>query len=149
MGFPSSPTVPQIDMIEVTGGQPLTIGSGITIRTWAGSGYIGGSYSYQLPPAAISVVNQGTIVAENGDTLTIFGSSITQQGTLCADPNSSLVVRQTSGANEGSIAVDGGTFAMVGPSYTNGTGGVITGRGVLDFSQTSFTNGGIVAPQVR
>ena len=84
-------------MIEVTGGQPLTI-SGITVRTWAGSGYIGGSYSYQSNPIAISVVNQGTIVAENGNTLTIFASSFTQQGVLRADANSSLVVRQTSGA---------------------------------------------------
>ena len=46
LGSPSNPTYPRIDMIEV-GGQPLTIGSGITIRTSGGSGYIGGSYFYQ------------------------------------------------------------------------------------------------------
>ena len=145
LGSPSNPTYPRIDMIEV-GGQPLTIGSGITIRTSGGSGYIGGSYFYQAPPLSVSLINQGTLVAENGNTLTIFASSLTQQGTLRADANSTLVVRQANGANQGVVEVNGGTFAAVGQSYVNAEGGEIRGHGTVDFSQSAFTNAGHIVP---
>jgi hypothetical protein len=149
-GFPSHPTFPRVNMLQIggSGAEPagLTIGENLTVRTAAGSGYIGGAYFYQLPPAAATLVNHGTLLAENGHSLTIFAGTFLQEGTLRAAAGSRVIVQQAAGANDGLIDLGGGTFAAVGATYANGLTGEIRGQGRLDFAETAFTNSGLIVP---
>jgi hypothetical protein len=149
-GFPSNPLFPRINMIEIAPDSMqaagLTIAPGITVRTSEGSGYIGGRYFHQLPPEPVPLTNRGTLVAENGHTLSLFVSDFAQRGTLRAATNSTLVVNDAVGENEGLLALDSGKITLVGQSYENAIAGEIRGRGTLDVSQTAFTNRGLIAP---
>lgn len=117
-GFPSHPTLPRINRIEIlpNSAQPagLTLGPQITVRTAAGSGYIGGTYFYQLPPTAVPLTNHGTLLAENGHSLTLFTSEFQQWGTLRADGGSKIVVNDSDVTNQGVLESRGGTIQLSG-----------------------------------
>ena len=117
-GFPSNPEYPRINMLEVvdsnTSPGSLTIGSGITVRTSTGSGYLGGRYFHQLPPERVPLVNQGKLLAENGHTLTLFASTFEQTGTLQADEGSTLRVETDHFENDGHQQSTGGQFEFTG-----------------------------------
>ncbi|QEG37919.1 autotransporter outer membrane beta-barrel domain-containing protein [Bythopirellula goksoeyrii] len=117
-GFPSNPLYPRINMIEITDQQSLpaglTIGPDIVIRTAGGSGYVGGSYFYQLPPERVPLANHGVLLAENGHTLTLFASSFDQQGTLRAEADSTLRIEIDAFQNDGHLETTGGVFQFTG-----------------------------------
>ena len=96
-------------------GQTLTIGPGITIR--GGQGIIGDGFTWRR---GISVINQGTIVADvPGQTLTIspLGGTFANQGMLEA-PGGTLDVNNLTG-NVGDAAASGGGGLDLDGTYTN------------------------------
>ena len=117
-GFPSDPNYPRINMIQVLSSVEteagLTIGPGITVRTSDGSGYIGGNYFYQLPPAPVPLSNEGLLLAENGHSLTLFVSDMAQTGTLLAKADSTLRVSTEQFLNEGLVEATGGVLEFSG-----------------------------------
>jgi len=117
-GFPSHPTAPRINMIEVLsdGSSPamLTIDENITVRTTEGSGYLGGRYFYQLPPEGANVTNYGRLVAENGHTLTIFTDQFSQLGVLRTEAQSTLIVNDPDITNDGRLEIVDGKMLFSG-----------------------------------
>jgi hypothetical protein len=93
-GTVGNPTIPRVNMVSMTGSpvDVLTIGEDIVMRTWEGDGYIGGNYSYQLPPTPINLHSNATLLAENGHTLSLFVREFQQSGVLRAEADSSVVV---------------------------------------------------------
>ncbi|HEX8524082.1 MAG TPA: hypothetical protein VF669_17645 [Tepidisphaeraceae bacterium] len=98
---------------------PMTIGSGVTVRTGTGNGGVGGS---------ALITNRGTLLANNGRTLSV--SSLANQGTMKADAGTMLADIRNDPAGVISI-VNGGTFNFVGDTWSN-LGTVSLGNGELN-----------------
>ncbi len=97
----------------------LTIGSGITIHGENGRiGYDGGG-------AGTPLVNQGTIAADSGGTIAIYGATMTSSGTLAAS-NSGTLDLATSPTNLSSGTLTGGTWSVGASSTLEIAGGTIT-----------------------
>jgi hypothetical protein len=91
-----NPTFPRVSMIEIQNSSQstagLTVADGIVVRTWEADAYIGGSYNYQQLPLSVPLVNEGTLLAENGHTLSLFVNNFQQRGVLRAEADSSLII---------------------------------------------------------
>ena len=87
-GSPSNPVAPRINMLEVVANR-LTIGPGVTLRTSAGDGYLGGAYNHSSPPQRAVLTNEGLLLAENGHTLSLFTVDFLQTGVLRRKPRRS------------------------------------------------------------
>ncbi|MGD9633399.1 MAG: hypothetical protein AB7U97_09000 [Pirellulales bacterium] len=117
-GNPGNPATPRVNMIQAD--SSLAIAAGILIRSGQGDGYVGGAYQYQQAPLPISIDNQGTFLAENGHTLTLFVRDFQQRGTLRAEAGSRLVVDfqptlpDAEFINRGRIEAAGGNLSFVG-----------------------------------
>jgi hypothetical protein len=118
-----NPTFPRVNMISMSGSpvDVLTIDEGILVRTWEGDGYIGGNYFYQLPPTPIMLHNNGTLLAENGHTLSLFVRDLQQAGILRAEADSSVVVSVNQQAPEYEIQNRGRIEAAQGNMIFNGS----------------------------
>ena len=103
-----------------------------------------------------TIINQGTIIASAGDTLTISAAVFANTGTLTAGAGGTILLGQTPGvfgtapawSNTGLIAVSGGTLALGGALSTgqlgtiSQTGGSISLAGTLANAGATLTLGG-------
>lgn len=119
----------------------LTIGSGITIRGGAGSGYSGtiGFASIWGGNSDVSVINEGTINADtSGKSITISGATWTNTGSLRTAAGTAIRLEGTgtstgtidsTGAivNNGPLTYASGTAAM---GYLEGTGSTTVSAGL-------------------
>jgi hypothetical protein len=120
--FDSSPTpselYPYANMNGVeTSGARLTIGSGITLRTSGGDGYLGDwRYSSQTGNQLVAtpLTNHGLLLAENGRTLSLFTTAFEQHGTLRAEADSTLALFDDHLTNSGRMEAAGGAIEVSG-----------------------------------
>jgi hypothetical protein len=133
----------------VSNGGLLNIGSGITIRTETGSGWINGESSELINQGTVRAIgtdkfihfrdfqaftNRGRLEAINGGQLRFGGTNLITQGYLY------------NWTNEGVIHLENGSAVVIGQTFTNAESGVIEGTGTLDVSGTTFINDGYVSP---
>jgi hypothetical protein len=126
-------------------GTTLMLGSGVTVR--GENGTIGYS-SLWSGPQNVSVVNQGTILADvSGGTIVAYASCFTNQAML-ETKNGGTLTLLNCWQNQGLVRVNGGTWNLGGQFSTPAlgsiqrTGGVVNIVGVLNNSgQTLLLNG--------
>lgn len=114
----------------------LTIGQGITIRTGAGSGAVGGSFAGSASRTG-QIINEGTILAitpgqelHAGYTRLDAGLSFSNRGLLRV-ANDSLLRVQGNWHNEGIIHQQSGVLELAGHFTTAGLGTIHRGNGEL------------------
>ncbi|TWT32419.1 hypothetical protein KOR34_41820 [Posidoniimonas corsicana] len=109
---------PRVNMLHISPGQStnsgLTVEQGITVRTDAGDGYVGGRYFYQLDPEPALLTNYGRFVAQHGHTLSIFTSDFQQHGVLRAEAGSLLRVVDEDLVNQRRLETTGGQIEVTG-----------------------------------
>lgn len=131
-----------------TGGYTLTnVDNIITGSGWIGANpdpeEFGGFIDYR-EVADIAINNEvgGSIVAENGDTLTINHAFVDNDGLIEARSGGTLVgTQETFVFNNGVINAIGGTIEF--GSYTRNNGAILIDGGTINFGST-FDNGGTV-----
>ncbi|MDD5332155.1 MAG: YDG domain-containing protein [Rhodoferax sp.] len=126
-------------LMQSTGGQTLTLGSGLTV---SGYGSIYGNYS------AETINNNGTLDANvSGKTLSLSGSTTTFNniGTLLASAGT-LDASASVFNNNGTIKLaSGGTFSR-SAGFTNPASGIIQGNGFINLGTATLVNQGIISP---
>jgi len=114
-------------------GTTLVIGSGITVR--GQNGTVGSSRDVYGGSSDVSVVNQGTILADvGGGTIVIAGGTFNNAGVLEAKNGGMIQLASSVTQNSGRISVDSGDMKF--------TGGFNQTGGELDFGLGSSTDFG-------
>lgn len=110
-----------------SGGQTLSIGSGVTI---SGYGFLSGAYSNDI------IVNNGTILANTADqTLTINPTLFTNKGNLGISAGT-LDLNATSWSNKNTLFQTGGIINLGGAFTTEGIGSISRIGGLLNLTGT-------------
>ncbi|MBI4693232.1 MAG: hypothetical protein HY749_04345, partial [Gammaproteobacteria bacterium] len=118
-------------------GSTGTIGQGVTVQ---GSGTISSCCA-----GSGTILNNGTILANNGGTLTVSPTTFTNSGTVSAT-SGTLNIVPTTFNSAGAIVVAGGTLGITPTNvWTNGAGSSIDeSSGILNLGG-SFTRSGLFA----
>jgi hypothetical protein len=125
----------------ITGGTTLTIGPDLLLR--GHSGQIGQSTSCIGSPANVSVINQGTIVADvAGGMIATRGEEFINEGTLAAENGGHLNIQNLVG-NLGDVALITGSTLTLNGSYTNDLKLDLSTNAVLSLNGTWINAGGI------
>ena len=126
------------NLVQVSNGPAtLTIDSGITI---AGGGTVGSG------GAGLLTVNNGTITAAAGNTITF--NNFTNNGTLNATAGGILSFAATTTLNDGVIDIGAGSTLTTAADLANIPGGFIRGSGTIDLNggAGTLTNDGDIQP---
>jgi hypothetical protein len=118
----------------------LTLGPDVTVR--GGGGIIGFSPAWSgTSTVNVSVVNEGTVTAEAGQTLTLAGASLINHGVWRARDGGMLVLqrRESTGGivNAGTVIIADGSILSSNSEYAQFNG------------LTTFQNGTLIAPSLR
>ncbi|HND53855.1 MAG TPA: LamG domain-containing protein, partial [Pirellulaceae bacterium] len=101
---------------QTTAGGTLTIGPGVTIH--GGTGAVGYNSNYG-GSSNVTVVNQGTIIADSAGTVTVNGVNWSNAGAIAGSGGGNVLLAGTSGLNSGALSIIGGGSLTIGGAWTS------------------------------
>ncbi len=141
-------TATPANILAVTGGTTLTIGGGITVRGYSGTlGYVSG-ISGVANNSTISVVNEGTIQADSGTSITVNAGGLDNEnlGLIAATSGSTVnVVGSVPSDGQGALHTESGGKITVTGSIVGDTS---ASDDFVNFGEVQINGGSASQPRL-